>query len=254
MEVNVSTKLRDYSIFEKFNFERKPVGVKFLLNRPAGIEKTDKSLPICRMFTEAQTGEPFYASQENFSCVDRLVLGFMEPDPTTESGQIGEKEKIYREARANRRIYQHIQKIPKGTVRHVAFSSVDRLTFEPDLLIFTAKPSDAEILLRALSYSTGKPLTSKITPVLMCAWIFAYPYMTGEMNYSVTGLGYGMRLQKILPEGLFLISVPYDLIPMLIDNLQTMDWVLPIFGLSDEERKKYSAGVTEEIKQEYLNG
>jgi uncharacterized protein (DUF169 family) len=245
--------MQDYSILNKFNFERKPVGIKFLLNKPAGLERTDKYMPICRMFTEAQKSNPFYATKDNFSCMDKLVLGMTKAEPTTESGQIGQKEKIYQEARANSRIYRHIQKIPEGTVRYVAFSTTDKLTYEPDLLIFTARPSEAEIILRALSYSTGKPLTSKITPVLMCAWLFAYPYVTGELNYTVTGIGYGMRLQKVLPEGLFLISVPYDLIPMLLDNLKTMDWVLPINALNDEERKKYSARVTEEIKQEYLN-
>jgi hypothetical protein len=50
-----------------------------------------------------------------------------------------------------------------------------------------------------------------------------------------------------------LISVPYDQIPMLIKNLKTMDWVLPITTLSDEERGKYSMKVMDEIKKEYLN-
>ena len=121
-------------------------------------------------------------------------------------------------------------------------------------MILTATPLQAEILFRALSYSTGKPLTSKFTPVLMCAWIFAYPYMSGEMNYVVTGIGYGIRAQKILPEGLFLISVPYDLLPMLIENLSSMEWILPINTMSDEERKEFSARITGEIRQEYLNG
>ena len=88
----------------------------------------------------------------------------------------------------------------------------------------------------------------------MCAWVFVYPYMSGELNYTITGLGYGMRIKKLLPEGLFLISVPYDLIPMLIDNLKEIDWVLPITTLSEAERKEYSAKVMDEIKQEYLNG
>ncbi len=245
---------RDYSIFDEFNFERKPVGIKFLLNKPDGMEQVDKSMPICRMFGEAQNSSPFYAGKDDFACVDRLVLGMVDPEPTTESGQIGAKEKIYQEARANRRIYQYIQKIPKDTVRYVAFSTVDQLSFDPDILILTATPPQAEILFRALSYSTGKPLTSKFTPVLMCAWIFAYPYMSGEVNYVVTGIGYGFRNQGILPEGLFVISVPYDLLPMLIDNLKNMEWVLPINKMSEEERGKYSARVTDEIKQEYLNG
>ena len=120
--------------------------------------------------------------------------------------------------------------------------------------MITASPEQAEIILRALSFSTGKPLTSKITPVLMCAWVFLYPYVHGELNYTITGLGYGMRTQKLLPEGLVLISVPFDLIPMLINNLQEMDWVLPITTMSEEERKQFSMRVMEEIRREYQNG
>jgi uncharacterized protein (DUF169 family) len=139
-------------------------------------------------------------------------------------------------------------------VRYLAFSQVDELPFEPDLLVITADPSQAEILLRALSYSTGKLLSAKYTPVMVCAWIFFYPFVNGEVNYTITGLGYGMRTKKLLPEGLVLISVPYDQIPMLIKNLKAMDWVLPITTLSDEERGKYSMKVMDEIKKEYLNG
>ena len=245
---------QDFSVFDDFNFENKPVGIKFLLNKPKGIEPLNESMPICRMFGEAQKRNPFYAGKDDFACVDRLVLGMMDPEPTTESGQIGAKEKIYQEARANSRIYQYIQKIPKDTVRYVAFSALDQLSFNPDIMVFTATPSQAEILFRALSYSVGKPLTSKITPVLICAWLFAYPYMTGDLNYVVTGIGYGFRTQKILPEGLFVISVPYDLLPMLVQNLKEMEWVLPINKMSPEERKEFAAKVTGEIKQEYLNG
>jgi uncharacterized protein (DUF169 family) len=247
-------KIRDFSIFQKFNFERKPVGIKFLLNKPEGLEKLDKSMAICQMFREAQDREPFYAAKDNFACLETLLMGLSEPEPFFESGQIGDKERIYQEARANRRIYQNIPKLAKNTVRYVCFSPVDKLPFEPDVLVITANPGQAEILLRALSYSTGKPLSAKYTPVMVCAWIFFYPFVNGEINYTVTGLGYGMRIKKLLPEGLLLISVPYDMIPMLIENLHEMDWVLPITTLSEEERKKYSATIMEEIRREYLNG
>jgi uncharacterized protein (DUF169 family) len=249
----LASTMRDYSVFDRFNFERKPVGIKFLLNKPEGLKQTDKVMPICRLFVEAQSIQPFYATKDNFSCVDRLVLGITDPEPTKVSGQIGAKEKIYQEPRANSRVYQNIVKIPKDTVRYVVFSPHDKLTFNPDLLVITAKPSDAEIIFRALSYSLGKPLTSKFTPVLMCSWMFTYPFITGEINYTVTGIGHGMRLQKILPEGLFLISIPYDLIPMLINNLKEMDWVLPMIDLSREEWKEYAAKIMSAIQQEYLN-
>jgi len=245
---------RDYSIFKKFDFTYKPVGIKFLLNKPADIKQLDKSMPICQMLREAQISHPFYAGKDNFSCVDRLLLGFIEPEPTMEGGKIGEKEKIYQEARANGRIYQYVPRVIKGTVRYVAFSQADEMSFEPDVLIFTARPDQAEIIMRALSYSTGKPLSTKWTPVLSCAWIFFQPYVNGELNYTMTGLGYGIRIKKLFPEGMALISVPYDQIAMLIENLKEMEWVLPITLLNDEERQKYSVKVTEEIKKEYLNG
>jgi uncharacterized protein (DUF169 family) len=250
----MNTTRKDYSIFERFNFEHPPVGIKFLLNKPEGMEKLDKSMPICRMFREAQDRRPFYASGENFACVDRLLLGFMEPEPIYESGQIGAKERIYQEARANRRIYQYVPKLTRGTVRYVAFSPVSKLTFEPDVLVITATPKQAETILRALSFSIGKPLTTKITPVLMCAWVFFYPFVHGELNYTVTGLGYGMRINIKLPEGLVLISVPFDLIPMLIDNLQDIDWVMPITTMNEKERTEFSTRIMEEIRQEYQNG
>ncbi|MBN1188794.1 MAG: DUF169 domain-containing protein [Dehalococcoidales bacterium] len=243
--------IRDYSIFNKFNFEKKPVGIKFLLNKPEGLEQTDKIMPICRLFKEAQSIQPFYATKENFSCVDRLVLGMTDPEPIMTSGQIGAKEKIYREARANRRVYQNITKIPRNTVRYVVFSPYDKLTFDPDLLVITAKPSDAEIIFRALSYSLGKPLASKFTPVLMCSWMFAYPFITGEINYTVSGIGHGMRLQKVLPEGLLVISIPFDVIPMLMNNLKEMDWILPMIDLSEEEWEEYAKNIMSELQQEY---
>ncbi len=244
----------DFSILNRFEFTYKPVGMKFLLNKPDGIEKLDRSMPICQMFREAMDMHPFYASDENFTCVDRLLLGFMDPEPYYEAGKIGEKERIYRDARANLRIYNYLEKFKPGTVRHVAFSTLDELPFEPDLLVFTARPDQAEIILRALSYSTGIPLTTKITPVLMCAWLFLYPYMTGNVNYTITGLGYGMKSKKLLPEGLVLITVPHDHMLMLLDNLAEMDWVLPMFTMSDEERKPFAEKLMGEIKQEYLNG
>ena len=245
---------RDYSIFHRFSFKYKPVGIKFLLNKPEDVEKLDTNMAFCQMFREAQDRAPFYAARENFACMEKLLLGMMESEPIFESGQIGAGEKIYQEARANRRIYQYLPKLAKDSVRYVAFSSIDELTFEPDVLTITADPKQAEILLRALSYSTGKPLTTKITPVLMCAWLFFYPYVSGELNYTITGLGYGMGMRKLLPEGLVLISVPYDLIPMLMENLEQMEWILPVTQLNEEERAKFSMQTMEQIQKEFENG
>ena len=38
----MSPKKRDYAVLDKFKFERKPVGVKYLITRPEGIPKGER--------------------------------------------------------------------------------------------------------------------------------------------------------------------------------------------------------------------
>ena len=60
LEVLMSSPTLDYSIFDKFDFERQPVGVKFLTTKPESLEKLDKILDFCEMLVEAQEGRTFY--------------------------------------------------------------------------------------------------------------------------------------------------------------------------------------------------
>jgi len=241
----------DLSIFNKFNFDRPPVGVKFLLAKPEGIKKLDKTLAFCEMLREAQQALPFYATKEDFECVGPLILGMTEPEPIFESGQIGPRLGLFKEARANRRIYPATPRLTQGTVNYVAFSPLAKLSFEPDVLIATANPSQAEILLRAHSYTTGKIWSAKGAPVIGCAWLFIYPYISGELNFTVTGLGSGMKARQVLPEGLILISIPYDLLPMMIENLQDMEWVLPEYTEGRDEHSKSFKKLTEALRREF---
>ena len=244
--------MRDLSIFKKFNFERPPVGVKYLLNKPKGIKKLDKTLAFCEMLREAQKGSPFYATKEDFECVGPLILGMEEPPPIFESGQVGPKLGLFKEARANRRVYPPIPTLAKGSVRYVVFSPLDKLTFDPDVLVFTANSSQAEILLRAYSYTTGKMWTAKGTTVIECAWLFIYPYLSGELDLTVTNFSAGMKARQVFPEGLVLLAIPYDLLPMIIENLQDMEWVIPDYVEGREAHSKRFQEVIEALMKEYL--
>jgi len=245
----------DLSIYSKFNFEKPPVGVKFLLHKPEGIEQLDKSLAFCEMIKEAQQrGTPFYFTKENEDCVGKLPLGMEEMPPFAESGQIGPKFEIFQEPRANSRLYQYLPKFPKGTVNYVALSPLDKLTFEPDLLILMTTPSQAEIVLRAMSYSTGEIRETKTTGVLGCAWLYVYPYQSGKVNYMITGLTFGMKAKEVFPEGWILISIPYHWIPIITQNLQEMKWVLPSYTDGREKFLEREKRVFEEAAQEAQKG
>ncbi len=239
------------SIFNKFNFERKPVGVKFMPTKPEGIEKLNKILDFCEMLKEAQEGDSFYATKEEFSCIGPILLGMVDHDPIFESGMVGPKLGVFQNSRANRRIYDVMPKLERDTVNYVAFSPLDKLTFDPDLLIVTANTSQAEILLRAHSYRTGKMWSTKGTPVAGCAWLYIYPYVSGELNFTVTGLSFGMKSRQLFPEGMILMSIPWDLLPGMIQSLQEMEWVPHSFTIGREEHKKKVKKIINELKQEF---
>jgi uncharacterized protein (DUF169 family) len=221
---------QDLSVYGKFNFKRQPVGVKFLPTRPEGIEQLDKTLSFCEMIKEAQDrGTPFYFARENESCFGKALLGMEDLPAFAEAGEVGIKLEIFQEARANSNLYQYLTLLPRGVVNYVAYATLDKLAFEPDLLIILADTSQAEIILRAMCYSTGVLRESKTTGVLGCNWVYNYPYRSGKVNFTVTGLAFGMKSKEVFEEGWILISIPYNWIPIITQNLREMKWVLPSY-------------------------
>jgi uncharacterized protein (DUF169 family) len=232
-------------VVDRFNFEVPPVAFKFLSKQPEGIERLGEDMALCQMVKAAQRGGCFYADSENLACNPaQFLLGYIDPPELLESGQLGAALEIFKEPRANRRLYQYIPKLERNTISGIALSGLPELTFDPDLLILTADTRQTEIILRAMTYTTGRLWSSKMTTVMGCAWLLVYPYLSGEMNYMSTGLGFGMIVRKVFPAGLHLISIPFDLLPTLLDNLEDMRWVLRPY---EEDGKEWHKNVFKEL-------
>jgi len=133
----MSSTQRDYSVFDKFKFERKPVGVKFMLEKPKGIKRIDKELNMCEMLKEAQESDAFYVGPNDWVCVgvEQMILGMKDAEPVLVSGLLGGDEGLYKEASACRAMYQYLPSLPKGSVQYVAFAPIDKLSFDPDVVI-----------------------------------------------------------------------------------------------------------------------
>jgi uncharacterized protein (DUF169 family) len=220
----MTAKIPELKILDKFKFKLKPIGIKFLLYQPEGIRKLDKKLAICEMFREAQKTEPFYATVEEFNCVAPILLGMAEGDPVFESGHIGPELGIFEEPRANRRLYYDITYLAKGSVKYVAFASLDKITFTPDIVLLSAEAAQLEIILRAMSYSTGRMWKSIGTTVIQCSWLTTYPYISGEVNFALTDVSHGMKAKEIFPPGTILVSIPWDKIRPIMDGLEKIEW------------------------------
>jgi uncharacterized protein (DUF169 family) len=208
----------DVAILNKFAFQLPPIGVKFLTRRPEKMERLGEKMALCEMLKMAQQGHAFFADAENHACDAGLyVLGQAESPEPFISGEFGAGLQIFEGPRSASRLYLHIPKIGRGVIHYVADTN------------------QTEILLRAMSYRTGEVWESKFTAAIGCAWTYVYPYLTGKLNYSTTGLGHGMKRRKLFPEGRQMISIPFDLLPSILGTLQKMPWVLPAYEPDGQE-------------------
>jgi len=243
----MSSLTQDLTIFNRFNFERQPVGIKYLYHKPKGIERLSKDMAVCEMLIEAQTGNPFYADQANYTCAETIFSG-EEHDAVFRAGGLGFHGGY--DPRAGIRFKNlYVPKMPKGIIKYVVFSPFDKISFNPDVLVITCDVSQAEILLRASTYKSGKPWSNRISLYLQCAWLLVYPYLSGELNYTITGISYGMKWRRTLPEGLMIISIPFDLLPTMIQNLGEMEWNLPAYTMDKEDYVKWFNSQVELAKQ-----
>jgi uncharacterized protein (DUF169 family) len=226
-EVTMMTPTKnDWGILDKFKFEAPPVGVKYLTKPLRSTPRLDKKLSLCEMLKSAFEGNSFHAAAKNHACDAGLyVLGQTELAKQYVSGEFGAELGVFHDERAAGRLYHYVPRIAKGVVKYIALSPLDQLAFDPDVLIVLANTGQAEILLRAMSYRTGRMWHSRYSSAIGCAWLFVYPYLNGEMNFITSGLGFGMRRRKLFPEGFQFVSIPFDQLPNMLQTLREMPWV-----------------------------
>lgn len=216
--------LRHSSALQALDLDHPVIAVKFSASEPTTLPRLNKSIALCEMLKEAQGGEPFYASQDEQGCrAGSYVLGQIDHDPVMEGGGIGPVIGVYETAQANQRIYTDMVRFSPGSAPYTWFARLADLTFDPDLIIVTATPFQAEVILRAHGYKTGAAWEARGTTVIGCACLYAYPYLTGKLNILISGLHHGMRARKLFPEGLLFLAIPSVLITEVLDNLAIME-------------------------------
>lgn len=220
-------------LFAQIGFDYLPVAVKFSFNVPAGIDRCERQMPLCRYLKDVQeTGRTYYVDLSDEACMGKCVLGFADYPPHAASGLKGFEHGYFRTPACNARIYLEVPRLAPGACNYVTFAPLADCSFSPDLVIFVAETSQAELVMRACSYANGDPYESKSTIAMSCGWLYAYPYVTGKVNFCITGMHSGMRKMKLYPAGLHIISVPYQKLDDLIIGLDEMEWDL--IGFSDD--------------------
>lgn len=211
------------------------VAVKMRLEKPAAPHYDGEKLAYCQYVKYAQdTGRHFYITAEDDACYGKVSLGMIDMPPVTASGQAGYDFGCYKSPVSCQQLYQKMPILVPHTVRYVEFCPAADADYDPDLLFFVADLPQADIIMRATSYISGDLWESKSSPVVSCAWMYAYPIISGRVNHITTGFYHGLRRRKAYPAGLRMISVPFQKLPEFFAALEEMDWELIAFR-EDEE-------------------
>lgn len=249
------TKL-DYSVIDKLGLELSPIGVYYDLFKPTDIEPMDYSIEksLCEILRYAQeVNKSFYFTKDHKeTCIGKIILGMDQFPPSAESGQIGERLGVFNAPRCNGRLYQSVRKIPFGTANYISFVPYKEIKKDPDVLIFAGPADKLEPVLRAATYSTGINYKSECTPVMGCSWFFAYPFLTGDINFIVPAFVHGPHGRKLYSSDTVLVSVPYQWVPTVINNLGEM----PLHLSGHESKEAYYSefeGILSDLAEETAN-
>jgi len=224
-------------LFKKLMLPYPAVAVKYCHSCPEGVEHVGETLSFCQFVKKAQdTGREFYITKDDDDCFGKMVLGMTPKQGFAASGQVGYDFGVYGTPAANARLYNLIPTLVPGACNFVVFSPVEVCSFFPDLVICVAQAAQADIIMRATSYISGGLWESKSSPVLSCAWLYAYPYISGKVNFCITGMHHGMKRRKVYPMGLHIIAIPFEKLDEVVKALGEMDWEL--IAMKEDEASK----------------
>lgn len=225
-------------VFDRLGMEYPAIALKYHAVKPLNVPVFDgEKRAFCAYLKEAQTNTTsFYISRDNDACNGKIALGMAPVTPVLACGQAGYDFEIFRSPIANQQLYQKLPILVPGTVNYVEFAQVSTCDFDPDLIICLAGLPQSDILMRATSYISGDLWESTSSPVISCAWMYAYPIISGKVNHITTGYYHGLKRRKIYPAGLRMISIPFQKIDEVITALQQMQWTTIAFREDDESK------------------
>lgn len=98
----------------------------------------------------------------------------------------------------------------------ISFSPLEKIKFEPDVVVLACTVEQGMKVVEASAYESGKRITG-ITGPLICSAIVAAPFLTGEVIYSLGDTG-ARKFMKIKEEDIF-VGIPFELLPAIVENL-----------------------------------
>jgi len=201
--------------------ENSPIAISFSNEVYEGIEPIKGEMRLCQMLDKVRfDGNVFYTTSCEHKCDGGSgSCGMKGMSEKVKTGEFLCKMGLFGSTRAARRFINANPRIEAGTVKIVTFSPLEKVSFEPDVVVLICNAKQGMLIAEAFAYETGKRTLGMTGPPI-CSSIVAAPFLTGEVTYSFGDHG-ARNYMKIKDEEVF-VGIPAELLINIVDNLKKM--------------------------------
>jgi uncharacterized protein (DUF169 family) len=211
-------------LIECLKLKTSPVAVKLIPNRgeiPEGIKKVDETMSHCQFVDKARrTSEEFYTLNEDHMCkIGASVMGLGSLSADIASGMFYYKGlKKFSTQGAARRTVEMIPTLSPNSTEAVLYSSLEKTSFIPDIVVIICNPRQIMVLTQAIMYKTGGRLEASFVGMQsLCSDAVVQIYKEGKVGVTV-GCDGCRSLTKIADEEM-IMGIPVELLADVVAGL-----------------------------------
>jgi uncharacterized protein (DUF169 family) len=202
-----------------------PVGVALFKREediPKGIMVSERLLNYCQMVQGARlNGEIFLAHADYHKCKGGAAgLGLLECPENISSGTLY-FEKLHKcsSKKAGSQISASMPRLLAGSVVATYVAPLDKMVFNPDVVIVVGTPLAARRVTQAQMYAKGGRVNFSTAGIQsFCVDATAAPYLKGEVNISL-GCDGSARNANLEDESV-VIGIPFDVLKQIVPVLK----------------------------------
>lgn len=210
-------------IVKRLKIKTSPVAVKLIPKKeeiPERVKKAEEIMTHCQFVDKARrTGEEFYTLDENQICkfgAGAMGLGAIPEDAV----QIYYKEfEQFSTLSATRRAVEKIPTLPPNSTEAVLYSSLEKTSFIPDVIMVIGNPKQIMLLTQAIMYRMGGRLeTSFLGAQSVCSDGVVQVYNEGKIGVTI-GCS-GCRGYETLTDEEMIMGIPIELLADVVSGLE----------------------------------
>jgi uncharacterized protein (DUF169 family) len=206
------------------------VGVNFFDKQhavPAGLKRPDKPIYYCTAVSRAFKGESLLMLPEDHSCArGAYALGVSELPDNFKTGEPFAKGHMVADANAGKKLIDQLPRLIVGRTAAISMMPLEKMTFEPDVVIASANSRQALQLLNATSFDTGLEIPMRFQIFMsFCAYATAWPFISDRPNATFPQ-GQARKRTELTDEEI-IVGFPFKLLPCAAEIIEGMCCIAP---------------------------